>query len=98
MYVNFHTHVNFTYLIFINNGKKKRKSETIIFFPMIISLFIHYHTEAVVCPMNCETKVRVEVKLVAGGTIVVLTTVELRQASCVMGSATRRPIKQAIFQ
>lgn len=78
-------------------GKKEEKWDN-NFFPMIISLFIHYHTEAVVCPMNCETKVRVEVKLVAGGTIVVLTTVELRQASCVMGSATRRPIKQAIFQ
>lgn len=48
--------------------------------------------------MNRETKVRVEVKLVAGGIIVVLTTVEeLRQASCVMGSATRRPTKQAIM-
>lgn len=64
----------------------------------MISSIIHYHTEAVVCSMNCETKVRVEVKLVAEGIIVALTTVELRQASCVMGSATRRPTKQAIFQ
>lgn len=48
--------------------------------------------------MNRETKVRVVVKLVAEGIIVALTTVELRQASCVMGSATRRPTEQAIFQ
>lgn len=47
--------------------------------------------------MNRETKVRVEVKLVTRGIIVVLTTVESRQARCVMGSATRRPTKQAIM-
>lgn len=64
----------------------------------MISSIIHYHTEAVVCSMICETKVRVEVMFVPGGIIVELTTVELRQASCVMGSATRRPTKQAIFQ
>lgn len=98
MYENFHRHVHCTYLIFINNFfKKKRKSETIFFFQMMISSIIHYHTEAVVCSMICETNVRVEVKLVPGGIIVALTTVELRQASCVMGSATRRPTKQAIF-
>lgn len=48
--------------------------------------------------MNRETKVRVVVKLVAEGIIVALTTVELRQASCVMGSATRRPAIQAVMR
>lgn len=46
-------------------------------------------------PLSClsmilDTKVKDEV-------IVVLTTVELRQAICVIGSATRRPKVQAII-
>lgn len=40
--------------------------------------------------MILDTKVKDEV-------IVVLTTVELRQAICVIGSATRRPKVQAII-
>lgn len=44
----------------------------------MIFLIIYYYMEVVVCSMNYEIKVRVEVMFVFGGIIVELIIVELR--------------------